>query len=145
MDAEKLQLSTTTDGKPPRPGFETAGAPAPIDPRTGQHEAYWVLSEAERAKGFVRPVRTKYRHLSCGGVTSMGLALSETYARDPKYYGATMCVHCNKHFALLDGDGKPTFVWEPDGDPVGSTEAEAKAFKEEKAREEAAKTIGTGI
>jgi hypothetical protein len=23
----------------------------------GQHGAYWVLSESERAKGFIRPVR----------------------------------------------------------------------------------------
>lgn len=63
MDADKLQKSTTTDGKPPRPGFEEAPAPAPIDPKTGQHAAYWVLSEEERAKGFVRPVRRSYRHV----------------------------------------------------------------------------------
>jgi hypothetical protein len=29
----------------------------------GQQEAYLVLSDEERAKGFVRPVRTKYRHV----------------------------------------------------------------------------------
>jgi hypothetical protein len=63
MNQEKLEKSTTTDGKPPRPGFETSGAPGPIDPKSGQHEAYWVLSEDERAKGFVRPVRTKYQHV----------------------------------------------------------------------------------
>ncbi len=62
MDADKLQKSTTTDGRPPRPGFETAAAPAPID-QTGQHLAYWALSEEERAKGFVRPVRRSYRHV----------------------------------------------------------------------------------
>jgi|SRR5579872_572478 len=63
MNDEKLKISTTTDGQPPRPGFETASAPAPINPATGQHAAYWVLTEAERKKGFVRPVRDTYRHV----------------------------------------------------------------------------------
>jgi hypothetical protein len=66
------------------------GSPAPdpeLDPITKQHKAYWVLSEAERAKGFVRPVRDRYRHETCGSVTTMGRALSETYAREPGFYG----------------------------------------------------------
>lgn len=42
----------TTDGKPPREGWEDKAAPAPINEETGQHEAYWVLCEEERAKGF---------------------------------------------------------------------------------------------
>ncbi len=63
MDAEKLAISTTTDGRPPAPGMENAGAPQPIDPKTGQHGAYWILSEVERARGFVRPVRFKYVHV----------------------------------------------------------------------------------
>lgn len=42
--------------------MESAPAPASINPATGQHRAYWVLSEAERAKGFVRPVRHAYLH-----------------------------------------------------------------------------------
>ena len=65
MEADKLKISETTDGKPPRPGFETAGAPAPIDPKTGQYLAYWVLSADERAKGFVRPLRRSYKHVGC--------------------------------------------------------------------------------
>lgn len=52
----------TTDGRPPAPDTEHTGAPQPIDPTTGQHRAYWVLSAAERAKGFVRPVRNWYVH-----------------------------------------------------------------------------------
>lgn len=31
----------------------------------GQQEAYLVLSEEERAKGFVRPVRYSYKHIGC--------------------------------------------------------------------------------
>ena len=52
--------------------------PAPNDPRVvrsgrpdeapvPQHEAYLVLPEAERAKGFVRPVRRSYRHAGPSG------------------------------------------------------------------------------
>lgn len=81
---------------------------------TGQHKAYIVLCEDERKKGFVRPYRDKYRHGVCGSVTSMGRALSETYARDPKFYGATFCVRCNAHFPVSQ------FVWTADGAEVGS-------------------------
>lgn len=66
MDADRLAISTTTDGQPPRPGFEDGPAPAPVK-ADGQHEAYWVLSEGERAKGFVRPVRSSYRHVGIPG------------------------------------------------------------------------------
>lgn len=34
-----------------------------INPITGQQKGYIVLSEEERAKGFIRPVRTTYRHV----------------------------------------------------------------------------------
>lgn len=91
----------------------------------GQNEVYLVLSDEDRAKGFVRPVRTKYRHLVCGAVTAMGLAIAETYAREPKFYGATFCCHCGKHFLLSHWDREADaevvdFVWEPDGSAVGS-------------------------
>jgi len=95
----------------------------PNDPRlhrgvdteeTGQHDVYLVLSAEERAKGFVRPYRDAYRHTTCGSVTTMGRALSETYARDPKFYGATYCVHCQKHLPVSE------FVWDADGEVVGT-------------------------
>ena len=108
---------TTTDGKPPRPGFEDASAPAPINPATGQHESYWVLSEEERTKGFVRPVRSSYVHAKCGSVTTMGRSLAETYARDPSYYGATFCCACKSHFPVgKDGE----FVWDGTDEKVGT-------------------------
>jgi len=62
VNPEKIAKSTTTDGNPPRPGFENAAAPAPLK-GNGQHEAYWILSEEELAKGFVRPVRKTYKHV----------------------------------------------------------------------------------
>jgi hypothetical protein len=83
----------------------------------GQNKKYLILSEEERAKGFVRPVYRKYVHLKCGGVTQMGQALCETYARDPTFYGATYCAICGTHFRLIDDSGKRTFLW--DGTTLG--------------------------
>ena len=129
----------------------------------GQYERYAVLPQAERDKGFVRPVRQSYRHIGirpkyqlrdltvdentehaafnyisfeeypksdspvigrfwtrtqlesgCGSMTSMGLALAETYARDPSYYGATFCCKCGGHFPVAE------FVWDGTSEIVGS-------------------------
>ena len=141
---------------------------------TGQHEIYLVLSEEERAKGFVRPYRDAYVHVGkklryhsidrifekpeknetngksyvatlniigsegsiigasyvtqseldawkegkliggCGTLTTMGRALSETYARNPEFYGATFCCGCNKHLPVDE------FIWAGTSEKVGS-------------------------
>lgn len=159
----------TTDGLPPRPGFEDASAPAPTR-ADGQHEAYWVISAEERAKGFVRPVRRSYQHVGargpqhqmrelsaaereryaqfgyvkfepypegespvtgrywtqadldrvgagCGTVTTMGLAIAETYARDPAFYGATFCCGCGRHLPVGEAG---EFVWTGSNERVGT-------------------------
>lgn len=80
--------------------------------RTGQHKAYLILCDEEREKGFVKPLRTSYRHRPCGEITTMGRAIAETYARDPHFYGATFCVHCDVHKPLAE------FTWLPDGEPM---------------------------
>lgn len=84
----------------------------------GQQACYLVLSDEERAKGFIRPVRKSYIHIKCGAVTTMGQAIAETYARNPKFYGGTFCCNCGKHFPLLEMRNDGTFVrnfkWEPD-------------------------------
>jgi hypothetical protein len=152
----------------------TNGQPVPedrsheqIDPRTGMQRGYVVLSEEERKRGFVKPVRQRYKHVGppqpvnlrdlteeeiqhndpkgglgyvkyeeygpeqsplvgkfwtqaeldrvqfrCGAVTTMGLALAETYARNPSFYGGTFCAACRKHYPLVE------FTWEPDGEPM---------------------------
>ncbi len=101
-------------------GLTTDAADPRIKPYTGQeapgpqNEAYLVLSDEERAKGFVRKVRQDYIHPKCGVVTHMGLALAETYARDPKFYGATYCCGCSAHFPVAE------FLWEGTQEPVGS-------------------------
>lgn len=81
----------------------------------GQQKDYIVLSDAERAKGFVRPVRQTYIHNKCGAATTMGLPIAETYARNPHFYSDTFCVRCRNHFPVGEfGE----FVWE-DGTKVG--------------------------
>lgn len=135
-----------------------------------QNSCYLVLSEEERKKGFLRPVRMSYRHVGihgprhplrdltpdekarfgdsefakfeeyppsdssaigrwwsqkdldrvgkgCGTVTTMGRELSETYARNPHFYGATYCVRCSMH-RPVGRDGE--FVWEGTEERVGT-------------------------
>lgn len=149
-------MSLTTD-----PNDSRIKRGGPDETPVPQNEVYLVLSKEELAKGFVRPVRQKYKHVGqrpkfalrdltpeekaqfphfskweqypeserpligrywadadlkpgCGTVTTMGLWLAETYARNPKFYGATYCCGCSKHLAVAE------FVWEPDGSIVGS-------------------------
>jgi hypothetical protein len=86
-------------------------------PRAGQQRDYVVLAEEERAKGFVRPVRRSYKHLKCGGVTTMGQTLAETYARQPDFYSGTFCCDCGAHFPV-GPDGE--FVWAGTDEKVGT-------------------------
>ena len=82
----------------------TDGSPVTDDHRelkpNGQQKDYVVLSDEERAKGFVRPVRHSYVHDKCGVHTKMGTSIAETYARDPKFYNGTFCCGCGSHFPL---------------------------------------------
>lgn len=150
-------MSLTDDPNDPRLTHGSDTKPTP------QAEVYLVLSEEERAKGFVRPYRDAYRHVGqhpryptrpltdeekadhsndryvsyepyppeespkigrywteeqlvsgCNGVTTMGQALSETYARMPTFYGATYCAICKMHRPVAE------FYWIADGMQVGS-------------------------
>lgn len=159
-------MSLTTDPKDPRLGHGMDDEPGP------QNAAYLVLSEAERAKGFTRPLRLSYRHVGiagpqfplrdlterererydaagyvkyeeyppangsgavgrfwtqahldaagngCGNVTTMALALAETYAVTPGFYGATYCCVCMRHRPV---GPQGEFTWlEPDGSEAGN-------------------------
>jgi hypothetical protein len=111
-DAEKIPVDRSAQ-------ILSDGSPVPEDRShtrlraDGQQEGYVVLSSEERGKGFVRPCRDAYRHLKCGKVTTMGRALAETYARDPKFYSGTFCATCGSHFPIGE-EGE--FVWlEMDG------------------------------
>jgi hypothetical protein len=135
----------------------------------GQQREYLVLSEAERARGFIRPVRRSYRHVGppgpsyplrgldaveqerfqsvgyvkfeaypestgklgrywtqaqldaagkgCGAVTTMALAIAETYARTPHFYGGTFCATCRTHLPVGE---QGEFVWEGTDARVGT-------------------------
>lgn len=102
----------TNDPNDPALGHGSNSEPVP------QNEAYLVLSDEERAKGFVRPVRQKYVHAielgGCGAVTTMSLPIAETYARDPHFYGSTYCVGCRMHRPVGEHG---EFVWDGPYDP----------------------------
>lgn len=57
----KDPATTLTDGSPVTPDHRE------IQPATGMQKGYVVLSAEERAKGFVRPVRTSYVHVGAAG------------------------------------------------------------------------------
>lgn len=83
----------------------------------GMQEKYLVLSEEERKKGFVRPLRRSYQHLACGAITTMGLAIAETYARSPSFYGGTYCAKCQRHYPVgRNGE----FIWVGTHEKVGT-------------------------
>lgn len=101
-------MSTTDDRN--NPGLRKIGPDV-------MQETYLVLSDEERARGFVRPVRRSYVHTVCRGVTAMGVALAETYAREPGFYAGTFCARCRKHYPV-GPDGE--FVWYGTDEKVGS-------------------------
>ena len=106
-----MNNTTLTDGSPVTADHRE------IDQATGMQKGYVVLSEEERAKGFVRPVRKAYKHEKCGGVTTMGLVLAETYAREPSFYNVTYCATCGTHFPV-GAEGE--FVWHGTTEKVGT-------------------------
>lgn len=113
----------------------TDGTPVPEDRShtelrpDGQQKGYVVLSPEERAKGFVKPVRRSYTHHKCGTLTTMGLSLAETYARDPHFYSGTFCCGCGAHFPLKE------FDWE-DGEPMEPSLQDAWQEQQARAKEE---------
>lgn len=120
-------MPTTDDPNDPR--LSRGDDDQPVD----QAAAYLVLSDRERAAGFVRPVRTTYVHVgidgheidpnnparhgrtgdACGAATTMSQRIAETYARQPDFYGSTYCVGCRMHRPVAE------FRWD-DGSVVGS-------------------------
>ena len=104
---------------PPVPTTGTTADPA--DPRlhqtcpNGQAEVYLVLPEEElKSDASERPLRSRYVHGKCGGVTSVGGKIALTFAKDPTFYDTTFCCHCLAQFPVAD------FTWEGTTDVVGS-------------------------
>lgn len=103
-------MGTTSDRDDPR---LTHG---PDDEPVEQAPVYLVLSEAERAKGYVRPFRDSYVHTVCDTETHMSADIAATYARQPHFYGSTYCVACRMHRPVGEHG---EFLW-PDGSKVGT-------------------------
>lgn len=116
--APERRDSLTSDRTDPRLGHGIDDAPV------AQNAAYLVLSDEDRAKGFVRPVRRSYIHVGapdgdpgCGALTTMSEAIAETYASEPGFYGATYCVGCRKHRPV---GAAGEFVWAGTDERVGT-------------------------
>lgn len=101
-------MSLTTDPTDGDLGHGIDAKPVP------QQKKYLVLPDGEMAKGFIRPVRCSYVHKKCGATTTMAQKIAETYARDPKFYGSTYCVHCRMHLPVSE------FLWAGTELEVGS-------------------------
>ncbi len=102
-------MKTLTDGSPVTKDYSHTELK-----ENGQQKDYIVLSEEDRAKGFVRELRFEYTHLTCNCTTRMSQAIAETYAREPKFYTGTFCTNCRKHFPLSE------FRWKGTNEVVGS-------------------------
>lgn len=93
------------------------GAPTCERLPDGQYKDHFVLSEEDRKKGFIRPVRTSYKHTVCGVVTHMPQKCAESYAVNPSFYSGTFCCGCGDYFPVgVNGD----FIWLDDGTKVGT-------------------------
>ena len=117
MASAKDPRVSTVSGRPPV--VESGSTPTDelLPGGQGQKADHWVLSEAERAKGYVRPVRLTYTHEKCGTSTRMPVACAETYARKPGFYGGTFCCYCGAYFPVgTNGE----FVWDQGGEKVGT-------------------------
>ena len=66
---------------------------------------YWTQEQLDRAGR------------GCGAVTTMGMTQAKTYARDPYFYGSTMCVRCGIHLPVGPSG---EFVWEGTDERVGT-------------------------
>ena len=104
----------TNSGNQP---IEVGSVPTKEKLNDGQYKDHWIMSQEDRDKGFVRPVRMSYQHEKCGGITSMPRKIAETYAAQPEFYGSTFCCNCGGYFPIgVNGE----FVWVDTAEKVGS-------------------------
>ena len=102
-------MSLTTDPKDPRLCHGIDDEPGP------QCEVYLVLSEEERAKGFVRPVRTSYVHIGKSMSHYKGIYRMLTEEEQKEYPD-------KKYVAVL------TVMTKEDGSFLGGTYVNQKEF-----------------
>lgn len=100
-------MSLTTD--PKHPGLGRGVDDEPVQ----QNAAYLVLSEEERAKGFVRPVRITYKHVGqsvCGktrqGIEEQDQAQPYICVREPGHEGDCSMLHKAADIGEIERAGK---------------------------------------
>lgn len=93
------------------------GAPTCEKLPDGQYADHFVLSEEDRSKGYVRPLRVSYRHTVCGTETTMPEKCAESYAVKPDFYTSTFCCACRDYFPVGENGN---FKWLDDGTKVGT-------------------------
>lgn len=112
-----LRDSYTHVGRKPKYPLKplTAAQETLVNTGLNSSDVDFTVSYEEYPEGARAGVRfwTQAELDGCGVRTTMGSALAETYARDPKFYGGTYCCGCGKHFPVAE------FVWD-DGEVLGS-------------------------
>ena len=73
-----------------------------------------MITDTEKARGFVRPIRSVIVHKACGERNVLTDAVAEMYARDPKGNTNALCVACGNYFPVVE------FNWEGIEEKVGS-------------------------
>jgi hypothetical protein len=115
-----------------RRSYRHVGAPGPKHPlrdlTAEEHERYdrfgymqyeqYPETEEENVLGrFWTQASLDSVGKGCGAVTTMGVSLAETYAREPGFYGSTFCATCGRHYPVGE---RGEFVWEGSGERVGT-------------------------
>ena len=75
---------------------------------------HWQMSEDEKARGFVRPLRDSYVHRVCHHVNTMGQSMAETLAKKPTIFSTIYCIGCKAHRPVGE------FLWDGTELTVGS-------------------------
>lgn len=116
-------MSITTDPNDPRLGWGSDKEPV------GQNEVYLVLSDEERAKGFVRPLRMSYKHVGASGPKYPLEDTADEKVKYEKYPDSESPVtgrYWNK--AVLDNVGKGCGTVTTMGKAIAETYARDPAF-----------------
>lgn len=77
----------------------------------------WALSDEDKRKGRLRPLRYVYLHETCGALTKVSVTTAEFMASQPYAFKRAYCAHCRAQFAA-GPDGE--FTWKGSTERVGS-------------------------
>lgn len=106
-----LPVPQAVEGLPPTVTTNPDDPALDVRQINGQNAKHLVLVP-DGETPYLRPVRNKYTHKACGGVTTIPPAIASTFALDPTFYGSTFCAVCKAYLPVS------WFVWH-DGTTVG--------------------------